>query len=224
MFQRRFDDYGHQREAARKQVDYRHPWVLSLDADEVPDGELVEELKTISKRSDIQPVAYRMRRKDFFMGRWIRHASLYPTWFIRFYRPDSIHYPPRPVHEHAESNGPVGQLSGHLIHDSFRKGMDEWNQKHQRYAKLEAQSNMASLSSNRPETGGFFFNDPVKRRRFLKEVFNRLPFRPTIRFLYTYLWRGGFLDGQAGRIYCQMLARYEKMIARNLRELRKAKS
>ena len=100
VVQHRFENYGAQREAARSQVEYKYPWVFSIDADEEPDGELVEEVRRIAQSDDVKHDAYRMRRKDHFMGKWIKHATLYPSWFVRLYRHDRVRYEPRTVHEY----------------------------------------------------------------------------------------------------------------------------
>jgi len=217
--QRVFDNYGAQREAARY-LPYKYPWVLAIDADERPDRELVSELLSIANNADDKNVAYRVRRKDYFMGRWIRYSSLYPSWFIRFYRPNKIHYEPRAVHEYAEIDGPLGQLSHHLLHHSFSKGIEEWFAKHVRYAALEAAENVKVLEKADKRHGltRVLSTDPVARRRALKQLSTRLPFRATLRFLYSYIMRRGFLDGVAGYRYAKMLAIYEQMIVLNLCE------
>lgn len=66
---------------------------------------------------------------------------------------------------------------------------------------------------------GLWSRDQTRRRRTLKELAYRLPFRPTLRFLYMYLLRGGFLDGRAGLTYCRLLAIYEYLIVLKTREL-----
>lgn len=215
VIQRKFDNFGAHREAAR-QVPYRYGWVLAVDADESTDEQLIGEIKRIaSGTNDWGPVAYRLRRKDYFMGRWIRHCTLYPSWFVRFYRPDRIAYKPRLVHEYPDVNGEIGELEGHLIHDSFGKGLADWFAKHVNYAALESQENLrykddATFMQSLVRLKDF--QNPVSRRRTLKSLSFFMPMRPTLRFLYSYLLRGGFLDGRPGFRYCQMLAAYETMI------------
>jgi glycosyltransferase involved in cell wall biosynthesis len=222
VFQRQFDDYGSQREAARTQVDYKYPWVLAIDADERPDEELVREMRA-AVSGEVGHSAFRMRRKDHFMGQWVKHSTLYPSWFLRLYRPDRVRYEPRAVHEYPTVDGTVGELRGHLIHHSFSKGLGDWFGKHARYAALEARENVKSLDAaqNLDWAGLFHRNDPVRHRRALKDLSVRLPLRPALRFLYMYLLRGGFLDGPAGFTYCRMLAAYELMIVLNMKELRR---
>ena len=66
--------------------------------------------------------------------------------------------------------------------------------------------------------------DPVSRRRALKSMSVRLPFRPLIRFLYMYFVRLGFLDGRAGFVYCRMIAMYEYWIVLKMREMKKSET
>ena len=220
VVQRRFDDYGRQREAARVDIEYRYPWVLALDADESPDKQLIDEMLSVAALPASPFNAFRMRRKDYFMGQWIKHSTLYPSWFIRFYRPACIHYEPRAVHEYPSVIGKVGQLDGHLKHQSFNKGIGDLLRKHVRYAELEASENLQHLRTSHIDWGGLVcFRDPVRNRRALKSMSYRLALRPTLRFLYMYLFRLGMLDGRAGFTYCRLLAIYEYMIVLNMKEL-----
>ena len=65
-----------------------------------------------------------------------------------------------------------------------------------------------------------FARDPVQRRRALKRLAIRLPFRPLLRFLYMYFLRMGFLDGRPGLEYCRLLANYEYWTVLKMRELK----
>ncbi len=222
VIQHRFENYGKQREAARLQGDFKHPWLLVLDADERPDAELVAEIKAIAAAPEqpTTPTAYRVRRKDYFQNRWIKASTLYPSWFVRVVRWQKVHYEPRSVHEYPVTDTPPCELKGHLLHDSFSKGLTEWWAKHVRYADLEAREGFESLK--RPlDWAGLAKRDPIQRRRALKDLAARMPFRPFLRFMYGYLWHGGILDGRPGLDYCMMLAAYEFMIVGNLRQLRR---
>lgn len=230
VIRHRFKDYGSQREAARRLGRYKHPWVLALDADERPDPELVREMLEIARKDrdggrHARPsarggvAAYRMRRKDHFCGRWIPHATLYPTWFMRFYRPGRIRYGGRGVHEVPELMGGEGELKGHLLHYSFNKGLADWWAKHAVYAQLEA-AELLRGGARGVDWAGLFGGEPMVRRRALKALSYRLPFRPLLRFMYMAVLRGGVLDGRPGLDYCRMLAFYEYLIGLNARILK----
>lgn len=220
VFHHPFVDYSAQREAARTLVEYKYPWVFALDADECPDDTLAEEIRQVAAGPDTGCSAYAMRIKHHFLGRWLKHASLYPTWYTRLYRPDEIRYPPRAVHEHPEMTRRLGELRGHLMHYSFTKGLADWFRKHIRYAELEAQENLRHVNQEALDWRGMFLSaDPRRRRRALKSLSYRLPGRPYLRFWYMYLARGGFLDGRAGLTYCQLLAMYERMVVLEMMEI-----
>src|SRR5690606_28554159 len=81
--------------------------------------------------------AFRLRRRGMFMGRWLRHAQLYPTWIIRLFRPERIRYE-RLVNPKAVVDGPIADLEGHLAHYPFSKGIDHWFERHNSYSTFEA--------------------------------------------------------------------------------------
>jgi len=63
---------------------------------------------------------------------------------------------------------------------------------------------------------------PAERRRWLKHLHLRLPFRGLRKFLYLFLWRGGILDGVPGLVFCVLMAAQEFMLAGELRALKRA--
>jgi len=221
VFQRQFDNYGAQREAARTQVDWQSAWLLVVDADEEVDDDLRQEILTVTA-APTSHAAFRVRRKDHFMGKWIRHATLYPSWFVRLVKPDQVSYGTRAVHEYPEVDGTVGALRGHLIHRSFGKGVEAWLHKHNRYSTMEAEETVRTLGSRSVDWEALLPGaDPVRRRRALKALSMHVPFRPTLRFLYMYLLRGGILDGVEGLTYCRLLSMYEHLIVVKATELRR---
>jgi glycosyltransferase involved in cell wall biosynthesis len=220
VVQHPFESYGAQREAARATVTYSHPWLLFLDADERVDETLKAELLALPD-APAPHTAYRMRRKDHFMGDWIRHSTLYPSWFSRLIWKERCHYEPRMVHEYPTVDGSVGPLQGHLVHYNFNKGIEDWLAKHNRYSTLEAREDLQSLAIGSVPWRHLLSANPVSRRRALKEFSFRLPFRPLLRFTYMFLIRGGFLDGSAGFDYCRLLYFYELMIVLKMKEQRR---
>lgn len=221
VYQRPFDDERTHRTYSIREIPFRHPWVYNPDADEIATPELCEEMRAIATDPTRREVAFRMRFKVMFMGRWIRYSSLYPTWFMRFFRPDRISFE-RQVHLHYVPDGPEGRLENHFLHYTFNNGLSAWFEKHNRYSALEALETLESLRGKWPLAfDGLLAPDPVARRRVLKEMSFRVPFRPTLRFLYMYLFRLGFLDGHAGLTYCRLLAIYEYMIVLKVQELRR---
>src|SRR5438128_3009701 len=90
VFQRGFDNELNHRTASL-QLPFKYPWVFNPDADEITPPELRDEMLACV-RNPGDKVAFRMRRRDTFMGRWIRHSSLYPTWIMRLFRPEAVSF------------------------------------------------------------------------------------------------------------------------------------
>lgn len=215
---RAFDSFALQRNFAMAQ-DLRHEWVLHLDADEVVTPELQAELLALASGAATAFPVYKVPSRLIFMGRWLRHAGMYPAYQVRFGRARELRFVDhghgqREVQDAAE----VGTLRSPLDHHNFSKGINDWFQRHLRYARLEA-SQVRDHGHSRVPLSQLFDADPTARRRALKSVAGRLPARPLLRFLYSYVVRGGFLDGRAGYHYSRMLAIYQYLIDLNLLEL-----
>jgi glycosyltransferase involved in cell wall biosynthesis len=210
VFQREFDDYAAQRNAALTDVSYRHPWVLMLDADERPPLELVSEMLQAVAAADAESAMFRMRRKDMFLGRWLRRSSGYPTWFGRLVRVGRVRVE-RAVNEEYVASGSIGYLRAHLVHYPFNKGLAYWLERHNRYSTMEASALLAQRAAA-IDGKALFGRDPVARRRALKQIAYRLPMRPSLVFLYWYIVRLGFLDGRAGYAFIRLRATYELLI------------
>ncbi len=218
VVQRRFDNERDHR-AASLQVGFKHPWVYNPDADEVATPELQQEMLRVVGETSRAEVAYRVRFKTMFMGRWIRHSSLYPTWVVRLFKPGALSFA-RSTNLRYLVNGAEGFLQNHFEHYTFNKGLNAWFEKHNHYSWHEAEENLKARSQPLG-LGALLRRDPVARRRALKELSFRLPFRPLLRFIYMYGLRLGFLDGLPGFHYCRLLAIYEYMIVLKMAEIRR---
>jgi glycosyltransferase involved in cell wall biosynthesis len=216
VIQRAFDNYAAQRNAGLNKVQFKHPWVLMLDADERVTPELWDEITTAVEKADPAVCLFHMRRKDYWFGRWLRRSSGYPTWFGRLIRVGRVTVQ-REINEQYVTDGQAGFLTEHLLHFPFNKGVAYWLERHNRYSSMEA----AALAEERREKlslGNLWSPDPVIRRRTMKRLAYRLPGRPLLTFGYLYLARLGLLDGRAGLRYCLLRAIYEYMIDLKLAE------
>jgi len=221
IFQRKFDNEQNQRTYSLREIKFKHPWVYNPDADEVTPPELRDEMLAAVADPTRNAVAYRLRFRTIFMGKWIRFSSLYPTWVVRLFRPGSLTFE-RSINLTYKVEGPEGKLQSHFLHYTFNSGFDAWFAKHNNYSHYEALETLRSLDRGFDYWPDLLdFKEPSKKRRALKELSFRFPFRPTLRFLYMYLVRGGILDGWAGLTYCRLLAIYEYMVVIKIRELRR---
>jgi glycosyltransferase involved in cell wall biosynthesis len=221
FIQRQFDNYASQRNYGLHEITYKYPWVLMVDADETVPAELATEIQSIANRTSEDIVLYRVRRKDYLFGKWLKHSSGYPTWFGRLVRPEKV-WVERAINEEYHAEGKIGELKNHLYHYPFNKGFREWFEKHNRYSSMEAEL-MVQNPSKKFKLRDFFTPDPVQRRKVLKQFVYTLPGRPLVVFLGLFLWRGGFLDGGAGLRFCLLKAFYELMISCKVAELERRK-
>jgi glycosyltransferase involved in cell wall biosynthesis len=218
VIQRTFDNYASHRNAAFSKIRFRHPWVLLLDADERVSLELAAAVQRVAQENDSDVAAYRVRRRDFFRGTWLRHAQISP-FYIRLVRPELARYT-REINEVLEIAGEVRGLDGPLDHYPFSKGIAHWLRKHDLYSTMEAELIAGGAGLQRPSLKlALSSRDFHERRLHQKALFYRLPGRPLLKWLYMVLFRGAFLDGRAGLDYATLQSFYEFMIVLKTREL-----
>jgi glycosyltransferase involved in cell wall biosynthesis len=219
VLERRFDNYAAQRNAALTTVSYKHEWVLMVDADERVPADLVAEIQTAVAAVGDEVAMFRMRRKDYFLGKWLRRSSGYPSWFGRLVRLGRVRVE-REVNEEYIADGRVEHLQTHLHHYPFNRGIAYWFERHNRYSTAEAAAKL-SLHRGRIDLAALFRGDPIDRRRTLKQLLYYVPLRPQIVFFYLYIIRLGILDGRGGLYFSRMRATYEMLIDLKVVEARR---
>lgn len=151
-----------------------HDWVLCLDADE-----RVTERLALSIREALasRPYkAYRMARRNRFLGAWLSHGEGYPDWTLRLFHRGSASWSNDDVHEAVLTTAEVGRLDGDLLHDSA-EDIATYVAKQNRYTTLHAEA---------------LYKQGVRASPW------RLIASPLARFVKFYIFRLGFLDGAAG--------------------------
>jgi len=221
--QRVFDGYATHRNAALKGIDFKHEWMLILDADERVPRELAEEVAVAIRTADAECVGFRIRRRDFLQGKWLKHAQISP-FYIRLVRPGRVHYE-REINEVLVAEGSVSDLEQPFDHFPFSKGLAHWIAKHNRYSTMEAARWME-------ESGGavrfslrkaLFSRDFSVRRYHQKGLFYKMPGRPLLKFAYMMIARRAFLDGWPGLTYAALQSIYEYFIVLKQQELERGK-
>jgi glycosyltransferase involved in cell wall biosynthesis len=178
-------------------------WILSLDADEEVDPNLIDVLTrqaedslpgsgsrdwclTMGQTGRAQevlkgiPVGFLIRRKNYFLGRWIKHGGFWPDPKLRFFRRASGRFEDRMVHEDIRIEGTTRIIQqGALLHHSYPT-LSDYIDHMNRYSSLGAETVAAKQNG---------------KVRF--SVIN-VVLRPLATFIYNYLFRLGFLDGREG--------------------------
>lgn len=163
----------------------RGTWVLSLDADEELSPELETQLRTLLP-SNPPFDAFYLRRRNLFLGRWMRRGGYYPDPKLRLFRRNAVAFSSaafqdRPVHETIRFDGASDTLDFDLIHHAYPT-LESYLEHMDRYSSLGARR---LLSQGRTSRSWLAFHWNV----FVI---------PTFEFFRNYLLRLGFLDGREG--------------------------
>jgi glycosyltransferase involved in cell wall biosynthesis len=171
--------YGKQKNFAQKNA--THDWVLNIDGDE----QVTEAL-----RSEIQGAlesvgaglsgasGFRFPRKNFYLGRWIRHGGWYPNYLTRLADRRKANWTEPHVHEALGVQGEVRTLSEALHNYSF-PSIESQIHTNLKFARLGSDD---------------------LRRKGQKPSLPKLVLKPLGKFLETYILKRGFLDGLPGFI------------------------
>jgi glycosyltransferase involved in cell wall biosynthesis len=211
FYQHPFEGFGSQRNWALDNLPTKYPWILILDADERVPAALAHELGDLAHADPPGLGAGRVRRRFYMWGRWLRYSSLYPTWVVRFVHRDRVRYVNRGHAETQAVQGAVRNLQNDLI-DENQKGLQEWFERQNRYSSQEADYELAE-ERKAWSFADLWSSDPLVRRAAIKRISWRMPARGFGYFVYSYLWRRGFLDGKDGFVFCRMKALYQSMVA-----------
>jgi glycosyltransferase involved in cell wall biosynthesis len=217
IFQRKFDNWAAHQNWAMQSIDFKHEWVLYIDADERVTPALKQEISSISTDKSNTKVAFYLGRKNYFLGKWIKHA-MPPSHIMRFFKPINIRFE-RLVNPTPVIDGQFGYLQNYLEHYNFSKGIYEWIEKHNKYSSMEAIEGIKVIKGETGISPSLFNKDPSIRRMALKQLSFKAPLRPLLKFLYMYFFKKGLLDGAAGFTYCILQSFYEYMIVVKMKEI-----
>lgn len=182
LVQRAYSGPADQKNWAIRQA--KHSWVLILDADERLSPLLAEEIKTIVQQPLGKYVGYYIYRQNYFMGRKLTYGGLQRDKVIRLIQRDACAYNQQQVHEKIETTGALAYLEHKLEHYTY-KNLKHFLAKNERYALWSAEDHFPKVK---------------------KITFFHLWLKPIGRFISQYILKRGFLDGQAGFIFCVIMA------------------
>ncbi len=217
FYQRPYDGRANNQNWAVKNIDFKYEWVWYVDADEVTPTELVEEILQVCNDPKRKEVAYFVRRKNMFMGKWLKNCGR--EIITRLWKPKHISWE-RSANPVAKIDGEVGFLKNRFEHYFFSKGYADWLTRHNKYSSYEAIETMRSIKEDEFRFIEIFSFDPVKRRKAMKKLSFRLPFRPLFRFIHMYILNRGFLDGKPGLVYSLLISIYEYFIVLKIKEIK----
>jgi len=216
VVERPFDNWAAHQNWGNQNIAFKHAWVFYLDADERMTPELRAEILAIAADPAHEAVAYFCGRKNYFMGRWIKHCYP-PSHLMRYFRPEKVRFE-RLVNPTPVVDGKAGYLKHYFDHYNFSKGFTEWFDKHNRYSQWEAMEGI-KVRAGGGQGASLFSGDPALRRKALKQLSFKMPLRPGLKFVYLWLLKRGFLDGVPGLTYCLLQTIYEYQIDLKMKEI-----
>lgn len=171
----------------------KHDWVLCLDVDERVTPALAASIRQVFAAHTHK--AYRFRRRNRFLGRWLSYGEGYPDWSLRLFNRQAASWSNDPVHEAVITTVSVGSLEGDILHESA-EDITTYLQKQNRYSSLHAEALFA---------------------QGVRVSYAKLWLSPLARFIKFYFVRRGFLDGGPGFAHVVIgcfaaFAKYAKLI------------
>ena len=215
--------YPKKKQWSISQAGAKHPWVLILDADEYPEPALVAELKALVPELQMQTfAAYDITLKYRFAGKFLSHGhkvvkrSLLDPQRAAFPEVDDLWNPGTfeiEGHYQPQTEGKIGRVKGNICHDD-RDPVTSWFRRHNNYSDWEA--HLRTQPAAREEL--------ASKRTQQGQLWDKVPFKPLVFFVYSYIARGGFLDGRAGFDYALGLSMYYWQIGVKVREIKRNQS
>ena len=202
VVQHTFETHSRQWDFALNHLPLRNDWVLGLDADQQLTSELAAEIAGLFSSGAPPAVGYYIKRRMFFLGKWIRHGGYYPLYLLKFFHRRHVFLDAGELMDHHfYVRGTTKKLRHDLIEANQNETLEFWLNKHIRYARLQAQEHLER--SRKAAAHANLFGNQDERRQFLKNGWEKMPLflRPFLYFFYRYFWQLGFLDGRTGLIF-----------------------
>lgn len=181
---------------------FKHQWVLYVDADEEVYPELASEIKELFANGAPKAAGYFVGFDYVFLGKVLKHGQrVYKLVLLDRTRSHFIDYDDLDAanmwevegHYQPSIKGDTAVLKGCMLHDDH-DCLFNYFARHNRYSDWEAHLRLKDrLVDEREAQPG--------ARMLMKKVFNILPFKGAVSFIYAYIFRLGFLDGKAGFHY-----------------------
>jgi len=175
VFNREFRGYKDKHEFADSNA--TGDWIFWIDADERVTPELkgaIEKLRTVNDAE--LPDGFRIARKTWYAGRWIKHGGWYPDYQMRLYRKSASYWDGVAPHQTARVDGRVETLKGELLHYT-KRNLSEHHRVIDSYSSLAAEH----LAEQGATSGGL--------KMFAAAIG---------AFIRTYVLKQGFRDGVQG--------------------------
>lgn len=204
-----FVSFAQQRNWALDHCPVLHDWILFLDADERSTPAFVDAVMSAISNASLSRAGFYCCWKTILDGRWLKRSDNFPKWQFRLLRcgyarfSDSGH-----GQKEGEIIGSIGYVHEPYLHYAFSRGWSHWVEKHKAYAIKDA----VFLRDKPLSIDSLFSSHASIRNTALKRLLRLAPGWPFLRFVYSYIFRGGFFEGRQGLEYCRRMMWYERQI------------
>lgn len=182
VYQKAFEGYVSQKNFANSKATFNR--ILSLDADEVLSDEL--KISVQNAKQNFEADGYTLNRLTNYAGKWVRHSGWYPDTKLRLFDRRKGKWEGLIIHEEFKLEPGANQrhLKGDLLHYSFNSVEDHKKQS-EKFTTLGAEADF---------------------QKGKKAPFYKIWFGPVVKFVQSYFFRLGFLDGKTGLTICWLSA------------------
>ncbi len=204
FYQHKWKNYADQLNWGLTNTNIDTEWSMRMDSDEELMEELALEIELELPNVTADTNGIVLRRRVYFMGRWIKHGGRYPELLLRIFRTGSAFCEKKMMDEHMIlKHGSITAFKSDFI-DNNNKNLDWWTSKHNWYSNREVLDYQMSLLSHKNSHNGNDLFGQAKLKRLAKSGFYyKLPmfWRAHLYFIYRYYLKFGFLDGPEGKIF-----------------------
>ena len=204
--QNKYEGHAQQWHFALNQLELNTQWVFAMDADFVMTPGLRDAISKAIANDTETVNGYYVRHKQIFRGKFIRHGTIYPRYWLRMFRRGSGYVDEHDLVDlHFYVHGQTAKLEFDLLEDNVKeRDIGFWVNKQVKFAKKQAEEELRRQQNRvafpvKPS----LFGTPDQRTLWLKYYWYRMPLfiRPFVYFIYRYFLRFGFLDGREGFVY-----------------------
>lgn len=195
-----FLDYGSQRNYALDNLKCSTDYVFCIDSDEILDDHLVEWLNDLSIEKMHRYKGYFFRRRLFFLGKFLRFGGVGSVYHLRLFHKSYGRCETTKYDQHFLVTGPIKKVKSGSLIDPVMTSLNGFIQSHNKWSDLEAS---VTVESKGKAMGGRLFGTPIQRRRFIKNLYSKLPkgYRGGLLFIIRFFFLLGFLDGYRGFVF-----------------------
>ena len=140
IFLHEFETHSKQWNWALENLPIKNEWVIGLDSDQSVSEELKNKLFEVFNNQANEYDGYYVRRKQIFLGKWIKYGGYYPKYLLKIFRKDKVVIDESElVDHHFYVEGETGVIESDIIEDNAKeRDLSFWFKKHINYAELFA--------------------------------------------------------------------------------------